>query len=141
MIETDVCVPFTGRMALLARAPESAAVYVIGTMAPSTFDRQLLIFDNGCVASVAVKMRVCALEREFETRMIKCIHMPGFIAVAFRATSPEAAAMTIIAAMAAGADLGYRILKISAAVAIGAADMGVRPFECKTGLTSMIELR
>lgn len=141
MIEADVRVPLGRRVALVAHSPESAAVHVIGSMAAGTFDRELLIFDNRCVARVAVDTRVRPLESEFETRMIECAHVPGFVAVASRAVGAEAAAMPIVAAVAPCAVLGQCVLEVTAAVAIGTANMGVRSLKSESGLPAVVELR
>jgi len=141
MIEADVRIPFGRRMALFAHAPESAVVHVVGSMAARTFDRDLLIFGDRCVAGVAIDVRMRALQREFETRMVECAQMPGFVAVASRAVGAEAAAMPIIAAVTPCAVLGQFILEVTAAMAIGAANMGVRSFESKSSLPAVVELR
>jgi hypothetical protein len=110
-------------------------------MAAGTFAGKLLLFDARCMAGVAVDMRVRTFQREFETCVIKCARMPGLVAVASGAVAAEAAAMTIIAAVAARAILGQSVLEIAAAMAIGAAHMSVRAFQRESSLPTMVELR
>ena len=139
VVEVDFF-PLGRRVALLALLTERSAVRLISAVAIDALRAQLLVLRHGGVADVAIEFGVRALEGKLEAHeMVELGDPPDIIAMTVTAGWPQPADMLVVRLMATGAILGYRVLQITAAMAIATADARMFALQGKPGFARVVE--
>ncbi len=139
MIEIDFR-PLGSLMTPSALAAQAAAVRFVGPMAVQALASELLIRNRGCVAGVAIELRVGALEAETSLRgVIEIRHPPVLVSVAIAALLSEPGSVAVVRSMTAGAVFRHWILRVAATMAIPTSDRGVPAEEGKARFARVIE--
>ena len=123
----------------IASLPERAPVRIGGSVATGAVLTELLRLHGTGVAHVAREFGVGTLERKI-LLVIVGRDPPDFSGVAVTAHRTEAASMTIVRLVTAGAGARNGVVDIAAAMTVGATDMGVATEEREAGFTAMFEL-
>ncbi len=97
---------------------------IIGAMTAAAVRAEFLLLHDTRVACMTVERGVCAFERERRLVIVSC-NPPLIVAMALAAGRAQPARVAIVGLVATGAVFWDRVLEITAAVAIGAADVGV----------------
>src|SRR5882724_3649507 len=140
VIEAHV-LPFRGRVALLALLAQRAAVRLIGAMTVDALRAEFLVLGNARMTHVTVEVRVRAFQGKLEARqVVETGDAPDIVAVTVGTRGSQPAGVLVIGLVAAGAILRYRVLQISTAVAVSAADTRMAAEKGEPGLACMVEL-
>jgi hypothetical protein len=137
VVEGDIAPP-RDDMAFLAGLLHGGAVRVVGAVAANAVCAKLLNLHGCRVTGVAVDF--CVRSGEWEFRVVVAGHPPNVVAVTISARDAEAALMAVVSLVTTDAALRNGGMKVTAAVTIGAPDMGMTPKKGETSLAGVIEL-